>query len=221
MGKSYKLTEEVKSQILSEYVSDPSITLRDLSKKYKIHHVSISALLKRHNIKVRRTGARIGHPVKDSTRQIFSKIHKNNKYSLGKAQKDTTKLKIIATKWGLDHSKLLCYQNYEKVHQITIWLNSERNIPSFDGAVKLKYLHYFYNDPVFTAIWDRWIISNKEPAYKPSIDHKVPFTKGGSADLDNLQVITWFENRAKGNMTLDEWSSFKKLNNLKCDLFVL
>jgi len=38
--------------------------------------------------------------------------------------------------------------------------------------------------------------------------------------LDNLRFITWFENRAKAEMNLQEWNKFKKTTNTKSDLFI-
>lgn len=48
---------------------------------------------------------------------------------------------------------------------------------------------------------------------KPSLDHIVPKSKGGSLNnIDNLQFLTWFENRAKNDLTQEEWNSIK--NNI-------
>ena len=48
---------------------------------------------------------------------------------------------------------------------------------------------------------------------KPSVDHIKPSSIGGTYDLDNLQFLTWFENRAKNDMSMDEWIDIK--NNIK------
>ena len=47
---------------------------------------------------------------------------------------------------------------------------------------------------------------------KPSIDHIVPKAKGGTNDLNNLQFLSWFENRCKNDMTQNEWDILK--NNI-------
>ena len=39
-------------------------------------------------------------------------------------------------------------------------------------------------------------------------------------DLDNIQFLTWFENRAKAEMSQQEWDIFKKKTNTKSDLFI-
>jgi hypothetical protein len=215
-----KLTTDISKSIISEYSENTSITLRELSSKYGIHHVTISAFLKKNGIAIRRTGARIGHPVKESTRQLFSKLHAGNTYTVGRKQTNSTKLKIIATMWKVDYSALLQYPNANKVKLIIQWMNSSRNMLNFEISTRLTFLDHFYKDESFNRIWDIWIKNGKKQEYKPSIDHKIPYTRGGTCDFANLQIITWFENRAKGNMTESEWEIFKKVNNLKCDLFI-
>ena len=32
---------------------------------------------------------------------------------------------------------------------------------------------------------------------------------GGKLDIDNLQFLTWFENRAKNNLSQEEWNKIK------------
>ncbi|MBR0288533.1 MAG: HNH endonuclease [Selenomonadaceae bacterium] len=43
-----------------------------------------------------------------------------------------------------------------------------------------------------------------------SLDHIIPLSRGGTWDLENLQVISWFDNRAKCDMTQDEYEAMKK-----------
>ena len=34
--------------------------------------------------------------------------------------------------------------------------------------------------------------------------------KGGTNNINNLQVLTWFENRCKNDMTQKEWDNMKE-----------
>jgi len=44
---------------------------------------------------------------------------------------------------------------------------------------------------------------------KPSLDHILPKSRGGSEELNNLQFLTWFENFSKRDMTQEEWELVK------------
>jgi 5-methylcytosine-specific restriction endonuclease McrA len=40
-----------------------------------------------------------------------------------------------------------------------------------------------------------------------SLDHRVPISKGGAHDIDNLGVVDYHVNIAKGTLTIDEFIS--------------
>lgn len=44
---------------------------------------------------------------------------------------------------------------------------------------------------------------------RPSLDHILPKSRGGSEELNNLQFLTWFENFSKRDMTQKEWEVVK------------
>lgn len=71
------------------------------------------------------------------------------------------------------------------------------------------YISKFYSNKQFNDVYRKWIDSDYEPYKKPSIDHIIPKAKGGTNDLDNLQFLSWFENRCKNDMTQAEWDGVK------------
>ena len=71
------------------------------------------------------------------------------------------------------------------------------------------YIEKFYDDRQFNDIYFAWITSQKNKWIRPTIDHINPRANGGENDLDNLQFLTWFENRAKCDMTQAEWDNVK------------
>lgn len=87
-----------------------------------------------------------------------------------------------------------------------------------------KFITYFYYNEQFSILYDYWKQQNSKintfyDWLKPSIDHKIPKSKGGSNELENLHFLTVFENLAKRDMSWDDWLIFKKETNTKSDLF--
>jgi len=86
------------------------------------------------------------------------------------------------------------------------------------------FIKKFYHDKQFNLLYSQWLKHQKEHDtfydwYKPSIDHIIPKSKGGTCSLDNLQFLTVFENLAKRDMTQQEWEKFKSKTNTTSDLF--
>lgn len=50
---------------------------------------------------------------------------------------------------------------------------------------------------------------SKDPYKKPSIDHIIPKAKGRTNAIENLQFLTWFENRCKNDMSQENWNNLK------------
>lgn len=83
----------------------------------------------------------------------------------------------------------------------------------------------FYYDPQFNAVYNFWQNHSQETNTfydwaKPSIDHIIPKSKGGTDDLNNIQILTVFENLAKKDLTMQEWNEFKKTSHTTSDYFI-
>ena len=76
----------------------------------------------------------------------------------------------------------------------------------------IKFIEFYYYDKRFNEMYNYWIENGKEKNLKPSLDHIIPISQGGKSCLDNLQILTWFENRCKSDMPQNEWDKIK--NNI-------
>lgn len=88
-----------------------------------------------------------------------------------------------------------------------------------------QFIERFYNDKQFMKIYNIWQEGIKEEGtfydwHKPSIDHIIPLSRGGTNDIQNLQFLTVYENLNKRDMTEQEWNDFKQRTHTTSDLFV-
>jgi 5-methylcytosine-specific restriction endonuclease McrA len=73
------------------------------------------------------------------------------------------------------------------------------------------------NGPVLQALWDAqhgrcaYTGAALVPGVNASLDHKLPRTRGGSSERENLQWVTTRINSMKNNLTHDEFVSLCRL----------
>jgi hypothetical protein len=116
------------------------------------------------------------------------------------------------------------FDNFEKyvfLHKAFVG-NDLTNAPE----LYFEFIDFFYNQKQFNAIYDNWVlrgkVNQKNTFYnwlKPSLDHIIPKSRIDSIEIKNYQFLTVFENLAKRDMTMDEWSSFLEETNTCSDLF--
>ena len=63
-------------------------------------------------------------------------------------------------------------------------------------------MEYFYYDSHYDELYKRCMETGKL-SHRPSLDHIIPLSLGGSSDLSNLQVLCHFENISKGKLTME------------------
>lgn len=86
-------------------------------------------------------------------------------------------------------------------------------------------IDYFWNDDQFNKLYEFWKNHEKEnPTFydwaKPSLDHIIPKSRGGTNTLNNFQFLTTFENLMKKDMTQNEWKEFKQRTHTTSDYFI-
>lgn len=134
---------------------------------------------------------------------------------------------LASSLMGLTQEFVEQFDDFEKFLFIHKQLTavSGKNASTYDLNDYKRDVLYFYNEKQFNDLYSFWkkVDSNDKTFYdwaKPSLDHKVPKSRGGSNDLDNLQFLTVFENLAKRDMTEEEWKTFKINTNTTSDYFI-
>lgn len=106
-----------------------------------------------------------------------------------------------------------------------VFVKNNTSLKHKDINFYYEFINYFYNDFQFNVVYSFWESNkNKNKTFydwaKPSLDHKVPKSRNGTDELNNLQFLTVFENLSKRDMTFNEWNEFLKDTNSSSDYFI-
>lgn len=125
---------------------------------------------------------------------------------------------------GIEREYLESFNDFDKYLFIHKAIRSTIGIELLSKEQYKEYINYFYFDNQFNMIYDFWKKQEKNNTFydwaKPSLDHIIPLSRGGRNEKENLHFLTVFENLAKRDMTLDEWTAFKIKTNTTSDYFV-
>lgn len=166
-------------------------SMRQIGLEFGTNHKLISRILKGKNIQTRKP---------------------KNLRGKKKFECDTERLyNNMAThlRFNIDHKWLMQFKDFKKLKLLNDAITDRDGRWNVNTEWYREYLIKFYNDNQFNTVYKKWVESNFDKHKKPSIDHIIPKSKGGNNDLDNLQFLSWFENRCKNDMTQEEWNNLK------------
>lgn len=125
---------------------------------------------------------------------------------------------------GIEREYLESFDDFDKFLFIHKAIRSTVGIESLSKEQYKEYINYFYFDDQFNMIYNFWKKQERDKTFydwaKPSLDHIIPLSRGGRNEKENLHFLTVFENLAKRDMTLDEWTAFKIKTNTTSDYFI-
>lgn len=199
----------VNKEIVIDMYVNQKHTLRHISEKLNTDHHTIKRILVKNGIEITRRKT-----LKPITDEIRKKMSENGKKTIpwmkGRKATDDHILKNMIGKLKrplVTYKTLLKYDNIEKLKFLNRVISRHRKY--FDDLKYLNYLEKFWFDKTFNKFYDKWY-ETKNKWFIPSLDHIHPVSKGGTLELDNLRFISWFENKTKSNMTLEEWNNIKQ-----------
>lgn len=206
----------MEQKIISSYIPGQT-TLREVAKICNTNHKLVSRVLKRNNIEIKKGKIVITEKMREARIKNGLKNKGKTPWNKGKKMSTITNYKNMAShlKHDINFERLMEFENIEKLKVLNQMVRQDRI--TFDKDTYLKYIEKFYHDKNFNKIYDIWIKNDKNSWYKPSIDHIIPKSKNGNNDLDNFQVLTWFENKCKCNINNEIWIEMKKNIN---ELFI-
>lgn len=179
-----------KNNIIEMYENGKS--MRQIALEYWTNHKLISRILKWWNIETRKPmNLRWKKKFEDSKERLYNNMAKHLRFDI-------------------DHKWLMQFEDINKVKVLNRCISMRDKRWRMNTEWYKEYLLKFYYDNQFNLIYKKWIELGKSYYLRPSIDHINPKAKWWENDLDNLQFLTWFENRCKNDMTQTEWNLLKK-----------
>ena len=193
-----------------ETYKNNDISLRELAKRFGTNHHMIKRILVDNGVAItRRNTLRVFTP---EHRERISLATKGRKpWNKGREATTDERYQNIAKRirYDVDVAWLSQFTDIEKLKMLNRMITPRPGRFTNSTDWYKSYIEKFYYDEQFNRIYGRYLKNTKDKYLVPSIDHVVPKTKGGNDDVSNLQVLSWFENRAKNNMTQSEWDKMK------------
>jgi len=193
-------------------------TLRKIVEYFKTDHHTIKRFLTKYHIGIDKE-KHIRKCKKGYKKKPFTQEHKNNigKANLGRAGhwkgKKFGRIMLLKNmqahlKYDVSFDWLNKFNDIGKLKFLNHSISKKRDKKDFTTKTYILFIEKFYDDENFNKLYGKYVLT-KDKWIKPSLDHINPKSKGGTLSLDNLQFISWLENRAKFNIGQNEWEKIK------------
>lgn len=186
-------------------------TLRRIAKKFNTNHHFVHRRLSDMGVEITDIG-RVREPFTDEHKKRIAATSKGRPgfWKGKKVPKRALYLNMLAhLRWNVDLDFLLQFDDVERLKVLNRLLSRNRVYCHFDDEKYKRFIEKFYPDENLIKQMQHYQESGNKYD-RPSLDHIIPLARGGTWDLDNLQIISWFDNRAKCDMTQEEYEAMKK-----------
>ena len=203
--------------IVSLYTVD-KWSLRRIASHVGTDHHRVKRILLKHSVSIKVKGQKPKPYTDEHKHKVGLASRGREAWNAGQTMSEASRRTNMAAKLktSIDLDR---YPDYDKLKFLTHFLSKRKKHIGYNDSIRQEFLDKFYFDPAFNRLYDQWAARNRNRWYRPTLDHIEPQANGGSWELDNLQFLTWFENRAKADMSNHEWECFKDTTHTHSDLF--
>lgn len=201
-----EISKEDELEIIRLYDAE-KYTLRRITKEFDTDHHRIKRILEKNGVTVTSSRGRRQTPMSEETKIKMSLAKKGKSYGIGKKMPKSSLYKNMQKhlRFNIELEFLQQFDDVEKLKILNRIIRNTRLPVGFTDDDYKNYIKTFYYDEGFNNTYDNWIKEGKKKFTKPSIDHIKPLSKGGTWDIDNLQIVPWCINRVKFNYSIEEW----------------
>ena len=205
------------NKIIELYIKE-KWTLRRISDYFDTDHHTIKRFLIKNNIEIDKE-KHIQKCKKGYKKRTFTEEHRKNIskaccgrvcYWKGKKIGRNLLLKNMKghLRYDVSFDWLNKFDDIEKLKFLNHSISRERDNKDFTTETYIQFIEKFYDDKNFNKLYSKYILT-KNKWIKPSLDHIKSKSKGGTLLIDNLQFLSWIENRAKFNIEQEDWNKIK------------